>query len=158
MSRTANETKEALYVAAILRGATKKAAAMEAGFSESTAGHSATRLHKTESVQKALDSARQELKTQTLYGIQECIGEIDETIAYARLHKNSMAMAKLIELKAKLMGLLVDKLDVRWQEKPSIEGALAEALNRRTKIINPPQLSGPHPLPKLESAIDPFGD
>jgi phage terminase small subunit len=78
--RTANETKEGLYVAAILKGASRKAAAMEAGFSESTAGHSATRLYKKESVQKALESARQELKTQTSYGIQECIREIDETI------------------------------------------------------------------------------
>jgi hypothetical protein len=149
--RTANETKEGLYVGAILKGASKKAAAMEAGFSESTAGHSATRLYKKESVQKALESARQELKTQTSYGIQECIREIDETIAYAKLHKNSMAMAKLIELKAKLMGLLVDKLDVRWAEKPSIESALLEARNR-TKVINPPELSGPHP------ATDIFGD
>jgi hypothetical protein len=143
--KTPNEVKEALYVAAILKGASKKAAAMEAGFSESTAGHSATRLHKKESVQKALETARQELKTQTLYGIQECIREIDETIAYAKLHKNSMAMAKLIELKAKLMGLLVDKLDVRWAEKPSVEMALFEARNR-TKVINPPLLSRPEPV------------
>jgi hypothetical protein len=62
-----------------------------------------------------------------------------------------MAMARLIEVKAKLKGLLVDKLDVRWAEKPSIESALLEARNR-TKVINPPELSGPDP------ATDIFGD
>jgi hypothetical protein len=149
--KTPNETKEALYVAAILKGASKKAAAMEAGFSESTAGHSATRLHKKESVQKALESARQELREKTIYDVHACIREIDETIAYAKLHKNSMAMAKLIELKARLMGLLVDKLDIRLAEKPSVEMALFEARNR-TKVINPPQLVGP------DTATDIFGD
>jgi hypothetical protein len=149
--KTANEMIEALFAAGIVKGLSKKAAALAAGCPESTANHSATRLYKKPAVQAAIESARKELQTKTCYGVQECVREIDDAIVFARANKNSMAVAALLKLKAQLMGLLIDKLDVRWAEKPSIEMALFEARNR-TKIVNPPQLNGPEPTNDI------FGD
>jgi hypothetical protein len=48
-----------------------------------------------------------------------------------------MAVAKLIDLKCRLLGLIVDKMDVRISERPSVSEALDQARARTPRIINP---------------------
>jgi hypothetical protein len=143
---------EALFAAGIVKGLSKKAAALAAGCPESTANHSATRLYKKPAVQAAIEAARKELMKKTVYDAAACIVEIDDNIKFARSKGNSMAAIKGVALKAQICGLIIDRADIRFSEKPSIETALNEALNRRTKIINPPLLSGG------DAVSDIFGD
>jgi hypothetical protein len=143
---------EALFAAGIVKGLSKKAAALAAGCPESTANHSATRLYKKPAVQAAIQSARKELREKMIYDAAACLLEINDAIKHARLKGNSMAEIKGIDLKARICNLIVDRADIRFSEKPSIEMALFEALNRRTKVVNPPQLSGPEPTSDI------FGD
>ena len=158
MSRTPNDMQESLFVAGLLKGLSKKDAAVQAGFAQSTATHSATRLYKRPSVQAALEAARKQVRDKAVYDVEACIAEINEAMIFARANKNSMALAKLIGLKADLMGLLVQKVDIRLTEKPDLRLAMAEA---RLRVVNPesrPAISAPALLPKPEPTIDIFGD
>jgi hypothetical protein len=144
--KTPNEMIEALFAAGIVKGLSKKAAALAAGCPESTANHSATRLFRKPAVQAAIESARKELREKTVYDAAACIAEINDTIKFARSKGNSMAAIKGVALKAQICGLLVDTLDVRLTEKPSVRTALEEARARAPRMVNAPALSGPEPV------------
>jgi hypothetical protein len=142
MSNTVYQMREGKYVDGILRGLTKREAAIAAGFPRSTANHSAGRIHNRPSVQAAIQKVQAELRAEAVYDTKAAVKEVDENIQFARNKGNAMAAAKLLDLKCRLLGLLTDKFDIRISEKPNIATALSDA-KRRVTIINPPQLSGP---------------
>lgn len=47
------------------------------------------------------------------YGLKECMKEIDEACEFAKFTKNATALANLLMLKAKINGLVIDKMDHR---------------------------------------------
>ena len=142
MSKTPYQLRESKYVDGILRGLNKREAALAAGFPRSTADHSAGKIHNRPSVQAAIQKVQAELRAAAVYDTKEAVKEVDANIEFARNKGNAMAAAKLLELKCRLMGLLVDKVDLRISEKPNVATALKEA-KRRTTILNPPLLNGP---------------
>jgi hypothetical protein len=58
----------------------------------------------------ATSKARELLKT---YGLKEAMLEIDEACRFAMDTKNATALANLLQLKAKINGLIIDKMDHR---------------------------------------------
>ena len=65
--------------------------------------------------------------------------EAESAAAFAREHKNPMALVKATELRAKLSGLLIDRLEVVPPD--DLKAALLEA---RTRVINTIDLTLPH--------------
>lgn len=55
-------------------------------------------------------AAKKKLKQ---YGVEECMKEITEACQFARDTKNATALANLLQLKAKINGLVIDKMDHR---------------------------------------------
>lgn len=129
--------KQRAYVQHVAAGMDSRAAARSAGYSESFSKVAAHRLGKKPAVSKAIESIRAEGRTMAVYGLVEAMKEADDAAAFARQHKNPMALVKATELRAKLSGLLVDRVEV-------VEVDLRGALDRaQVRVINATQLSGP---------------
>jgi hypothetical protein len=148
--KTPQELREQKYADGIIRGKSKRQAALDAGFNKSTAEHSAGRIHNRPAVQEAIATARAELRAAAVYDTKAAVAEVDSTIEFARQHKNPMAAAKLLDLKCRLLGLLVEKVDLRISEKPDVLAALNEARRRVTVINPPPMLTDPSVINPLE--------
>ena len=84
-----------------------------------------------------------------MYDLEAAVAETDHAIAFAYSKGNPMSVAKLLEHKAKLHGLLVDRLWVR-EEKIDLRNALDQA---RVRVINSPlaiSQSAPNPFEGLD--------
>lgn len=140
--KTSQEMKEARYAAGIIKGLTKKQAAIEAGFSVSVAEHSANKIHEKPAVQAAIEQARTEIRAAAVYDHAQAMAEAGEAIAFAKKHGNSMALVKAIELRSKLSGLLIDRAEVKVAVV-DVRGALEEARARVRNWNGPGILEGP---------------
>jgi phage terminase small subunit len=90
-------------------------AAKAAGYSDSYARVAAHRLGKKPAVVQAIDSIRTEGRGIAGYGLVEAMKEAEDAAAFAKIHKIPMANVKACELRAKLSGLLIDRVEVvRW--------------------------------------------
>ena len=69
------------------------------------------------------------------YGIQEAVKEVDRAIQFAYDKENPNAIAKLLEHKSKLYGLLVEKIDVKTTHI-DLKGALEQAKQRVLVQLN----------------------
>lgn len=90
------------------------------------------------------------------YGIKEAVSEVDKAIQFAYEQENPNAIAKLLEHKSKLYGLLVEKIDIK-ATYIDLKGALEQAkarvlvnLNQQDRGISTPSIPIPSPevLPK----------
>jgi len=98
-------------VALVATGLPVQQAARQAGFSPSYS-RKASRLLKHPAVAQALARIQAEARTVVVYGLVEAMKEADDAAAFARKNKNSMALVKACELRAKLSGLLIDRIEV----------------------------------------------
>jgi len=106
--------KQAAFVAEYLKDSNGTRAAIVAGYGEKNAKQTAWKLlHKIPAVVDAVAAARTEVQEQAIYNLQAAMDEAEKTIEFARETKNANAMAKAVELRAKLNGLLIDRHDVR---------------------------------------------
>ena len=85
----------------------------------------------------AIQQGQAQLREATLYDAKAAVVEIDQAIRFGYKQKNPMSVAKLLELKAKLHGLLVDKVEVAAVD---LRGAMEKANNRVLKIVNAAQI------------------
>lgn len=69
------------------------------------------------------------------YGIQEAVKEVDRAIQFAYDKENPNAIAKLLEHKSKLYGLLVEKVDIK-ATYVDLKGALEAAKQRVLVQVN----------------------
>lgn len=69
------------------------------------------------------------------YGIQEAVQEVDRAIQFAYDKENPNAIAKLLEHKSKLYGLLVEKVDIK-ATYVDLKGALEAAKQRVLVQVN----------------------
>ncbi len=111
------------FALGIARGLSARKAAEQAGFSRSYAKKS-RRLLKGSAVASEVRRAQTVIQEVAVYDVTAAMVEIDAAMAFAKLHRNSMAMMKLIELKAKLNGLLVERHEV---VRLDLKQALADA-------------------------------
>jgi hypothetical protein len=115
--------KQEQYVRNLVSGMDSRSAARESGYSDSYSKVAGSRLMKNLSVAQAIESIRTEARTTAVYDLVAAVKEIDAQIKGALEAKspNHMAAAKLLEMKLKAYGLLID----RFQEVPlDLTGAL----------------------------------
>jgi len=127
--KTPQEMREQRYAAGIIKGLTKKQAAIEAGFSVSVAEHSVSKIHEKPAVQAAIQEARTEIRAAAVYDHAQAMAEAGEAIEFAKKHGNSMALVKAIELRSKLSGLLIERVEAKVAVV-DIRSALEEAKGR----------------------------
>jgi hypothetical protein len=125
--------KQRRYAANIVRGMESRQAAESAGYRKSYAKVIGHRLKQHPAVKHAIQTAHAELREKAMYDVEQAVQEIDKAVVFGYTQKNPMSVAKLLELKAKLYGLFID----RFQEVPvDLKGAL-EAAERRVLNITP---------------------
>jgi hypothetical protein len=127
------------YIEAVGSGQDSVSAALSAGYGKAYAQAAASRIGKIPAVAKALESIRAEFRSRTLYDLEAAVSEIDRALSFAYSKGNPMSVAKLLELKSKLHGLLIERLHIR-EEIIDLRGALDQA---RTRVISSPLAQSP---------------
>jgi hypothetical protein len=140
------------YVQAVAAGRDSATAARMAGYSESFSIVAASRIGKIPAVKKALESIRAEIRSRTLYDLEAAVAETDRALAFAYSKGKPMSVAKLLEHKAKLHGLLIERHWIK-EELINLRSALDEA---RTRVINSPLAL--EQRAQLTAIIDPFAE
>ena len=122
--------RQALFVAAYVRGTSAVQAAKQAGYGPAYADGASKYLLPQPAIKSAIDAARSQLQKTTAYGLQEAVAEIDAFVSEVRGDKqpNRVSIVKALELKAKLHGLLVER--VRLEEHVDFSGDLLAARER----------------------------
>jgi len=133
------------FIEAVARGESVQQAARLAGFSPSYARKS-SRLLKHPAIAQAVAAIRTEARTVAAYGLVEAMKETESAAAFARLHKNPMALVKATELRAKLSGLLVDRVEVVEVDlRGALDRAEARVLNGTSALTQTAQAALPPP-------------
>lgn len=115
----------------LTNGGNAAAAARAAGYAHDHASHQGWLLvNRDEAVKAELDRARAELTERTDYNAANAMEELGEVIDFARNTKNATAMARAVELRMRMAGLLVEKVDVNVSGEIDIVGALLEGRQR----------------------------
>jgi hypothetical protein len=128
---------------------------LSAGYGKAYAQAAASRVGKIPSVKKALESIRAEFRSRTLYGLEEAVSEVDRAVSFAYGRSNPQAVAKLLELKSKLHGLLIERLHIK-EEIIDLRGALDQA-RVRVRVINSPlaiSQRAPNPFEGLDGPLE----
>lgn len=86
-------------------------------------------LHSIPAVVEAIAAFRKAIVTEGKYGFEKAMDETERAINFAMEHKAPNAIPRLIELRMKMNGLLVERIDIHVQPI-DISAALAEAKNR----------------------------
>lgn len=76
------------------------------------------KLLRQPNVAAALKAVRAEMARRAEYGMDQLIGELNEAADFAVKTENATALVRARELKAKALGLLVDRMDLRVQQIP----------------------------------------
>jgi phage terminase small subunit len=122
--------KHRKFIAAIVSGKTGVDAAIEAGFSKSSAKNAAYQLiHENQAVRAELQRIAAVLRESTELDANEMARRLEQDIAEAKALKQYGPVMKAREVQARLHGLLRDRLDVTV-ERVDINGALTDARNR----------------------------
>jgi phage terminase small subunit len=127
------DERQRRFVAGLAKGLSVKDAARQAGYS---AGYSAKtkQLMKHPGVARELKAVQQAMRTAMSYDCQAAMLECAAAIEFAKQHKNANAYVKGVELRAKLSGLLIDRVEVFTAD---LKGAIEQAKERVLHVINP---------------------
>jgi Terminase small subunit len=126
------------YVQHLAAGMGSRAAARAAGYSDSYAKVAAHRLQKKPAVAAAIEEIRKKGCEMAAYDLSRAMAEAQEVITFAKQNKNSMAYCKAVELRAKLSGLLIDRVEAVVVD---LRGALEQAKTRVLTVIDSAPLS-----------------
>lgn len=149
--------KQQKFVEGWAAGKSCAAAARDAGYSPALARRAADRLAKIPAVQTEFERITAAVRENAVYSRERLITDLQDTIAFAKANKNSMAVVKAVELIAKLSGhLSVAEVEIRID----IGAALAEA---RSRAARPPIDVEYSEIPKLSQTAEtapsnPFDD
>lgn len=126
------------FVTEYMKDANGARAAIAAGYSEKTARGAAYHLlHEAPAVIDAIDKARKAVQAKAQYNLQSAMDEAQEAIVFARETENANAYVKAVELRSKLNGLLVEKVDVRQSGlNIIIEGFTSPAIPTTFRPVN----------------------
>lgn len=97
------------FIAAFIRLGEVNKACREAGIATGTG----SKYLKEPAIQKLLAESRDRIMAEAEYTTAKAMQEADDAIAFARSTENANAYVKAVELRAKLSGLLIEKIDVR---------------------------------------------
>lgn len=122
--------KQQKFVEHLSRGLTSRAAALAAGYSSSYSMVAAHRLKRKPAIAAAIEAVRKEGMQQAVYGLVDAMKECEEVIEFSKKHNNSMAYCKAVELRARLSGLLIERVEVFTAD---LRGALDAA---KLRVVN----------------------
>ncbi|MCX7146210.1 MAG: terminase small subunit [Sulfuritalea sp.] len=103
------EERRRRFVLAYLRHGNGAQAAREAGYAAQHSRSSAYKLMHDPEVLAVVTEARAVMIEKTGYGIESAMAELDDLMKFSRQTKNANALAKAVELRMKIHGLLDDK-------------------------------------------------
>jgi hypothetical protein len=109
-------------------------AAKRAGYSDSFAKVAHYRLQKKPAIAREIDAIRAEGRQMAVYDLARAMREAQDVIDFSKKHKYSMAYFKAVEHRAKLSGLLTDRIQL---DLPDLRGALQAAQYRVFGNISP---------------------
>ncbi|MCM3901640.1 MAG: terminase small subunit [Pyrinomonadaceae bacterium] len=125
MNKELNDRQQR-FVEFVARGLSAQEAASKAGFAPSTA-RKASRLLRHSLVAPAIAQIRAEARKQSCYSVVEAMKEAEECLRFSKEHKQCMAYVRAVELRSRLSGLLIDKVEI---VSVDLTKALAEAEQR----------------------------
>jgi phage terminase small subunit len=132
-------TRQSRFIAALQMGIDGTSAAIAAGYSRKSARYTAYDLQNCNAqVMAELARVREEFAEKAAYNAAACMAELDDAIAFAKANKQANALVKAVELRARLAGLLVQKIDLNIENRVNITGALAEAKARTARPMCDP--------------------
>lgn len=142
-------SRQSQFVNAYCGGLSAAEAARKAGYGPGYAAKAAKYLLQHTSIAATIEEMRMDLQKKTLFDVERAVEECNTMIDFAQSKNNAMAAAKLLELKCKLHGLLIERVEV----KPSVDirDAIAAARSRVATHGLAVRV-----LP--DSAVDPFAD
>lgn len=108
---------QARFVMEYLRSGNAAAAARVAGYNKAKPHHANSTawwlLNQVKGIKNAVAIAQQEMAARAEYDADTAMAELKEAMEFSRKTDNATALARCIELRAKLAGLLIDRQDVR---------------------------------------------
>jgi hypothetical protein len=102
-------------------------------------------------VKQAIQTAHAELREKAMYDVEQAVLEIDKAVVFGYTQKNPMSVAKLLELKSKLFGLLVDRVEISTVD---LKGSLLAA---QTRVLNAIDITPRQPCAELGPEADSIG-
>lgn len=120
------------FVRLVASGLKPSSAAQKAGYSASYARKAGQLLH-VPTIARELKAVQTAVRDSIAYDASAAMKECAEAIAFAKQHKNANAYVKAVELRAKLSGLLVERIEVFSMD---MKGAL-EMAKRRVRHLTP---------------------
>lgn len=119
-----------------------------------------SRLAKHPEVKKIIAETRLAIVEKVKYTAIEAMKEAEMTIQFARETENASAMVKAVELRSKLMGLLVDKIDLRASVgfKVAISGIDDEPVREPEPVEVAYTEAKETPIDPADESWDPFAD
>ncbi len=139
--------RQSRFVNAYVAGMSAAEAARQAGYKAAYAQKAARDILTHPTVAATIQELRMDLTKKTQYDLEAAVAETDKWIAMieASASPNFMAASRLIQHKAELHGLLIQRVEV----KPSVDirDALAAARARvAAHVVNVPALPSDSPL------------
>lgn len=127
-------------------GLSVQQAATKAGFSPSYARKS-SRLLNHPGIAQAIAAIRAEGRTLAAYSLAEAMKEAEDAARFARLKGNAMALVKSVELRSRLSGLLIERIETVTID---LKGSLEAAKNRVVMVNAPPPQLCANPGPATD--------
>jgi hypothetical protein len=127
----------------VARGEDWPSAAKLEGYSHSYARVISTRMMRNSAAAAVLEEIRQKGREMAAFGLVEAMREADDAATFAREKGNSMALVKAVELRSKLSGLLIDRVEL---VPVDLVAALERAERRVSNPIDITPTSAPSPI------------
>lgn len=120
--------KQLLYAELRAKGLTQKEASEKVGYSSRTG---ALKAERNPQVREYLAEVQKQSAIRASYVVGTAMDEALDGMEFAKATKNATAYVKAVELRAKLSGLLIDKVEVFTAD---LRGALLEASKRVIQV------------------------
>ena len=105
--------KHQKFAAEWVRTGVASAAAIAAGYNPRHARQEGHRLLKNPFVQEEINRLREEITESGKYNYEKAMSEALEAMKFAKATSNANAYVRAVEHRAKLSGLMIEKVDVR---------------------------------------------
>lgn len=113
MAATRLTPRKVAFATALAAGASQADAARSAGYSGKNARGQGYKLMSDPRVKALVEQLQAELRARTQYTAEKAMDEAEEALNKARTTDNATAMVSAVQLRAKISGLLVDRVDAR---------------------------------------------
>ncbi len=149
------EKQKAWLHAYLTNGRNLTAASKAVGISAYSAAAHGTKMFNMPAVQEELTRLREKSTDLMVYSLETAVAEINEKLAKAVDLEQMTAAARFLEMKLKLSGHLVDRMDINVT-RVDLKGILDDANNRARSVIIDAVAEVIHPVPPGDEE-NPFG-